>query len=219
MSPDSLTVVISVSATATTAFGSAASYVNPDGRQVDTSDRVDPRKYSAEPRRRSCSLSRRQTREVACSGQARRKTPPLSLSFLYQPSRRQLKQPHKPRMLVVSDARPRLPLSPAPLVTTRPRSAALSATSRRTTGPGRVARIATAQRVVDGHRAVPCLASPGQASSGVTVHTASSPSHAVDVHKAPRGGHQLPISSRAGFSHGSSAGTGSGKVWPLELGD
>ena len=42
VSPDSLTVVISVSATATTAFGSAASYVNPDGRQVDTSDRVGP---------------------------------------------------------------------------------------------------------------------------------------------------------------------------------
>ena len=105
VNPDSLVVVISVSATSTTAFGSPASYVNPDGRQVEMSERVGPgvAKCSAEPRRCSCSLSRRQTREVACSGEARRETPPLSLSFLYQPSRSQLKQPHKPRLQMVSD--------------------------------------------------------------------------------------------------------------------
>ncbi len=40
--PDSLVVVISVTATDTTAFGSAASYVNPDGRQVEMSERVGP---------------------------------------------------------------------------------------------------------------------------------------------------------------------------------
>jgi hypothetical protein len=42
VNPDSLVVVISVSATTTTAFGAGASYVNPNGRQVDESDRVGP---------------------------------------------------------------------------------------------------------------------------------------------------------------------------------
>jgi hypothetical protein len=42
VNPDALVVLISVSATDTTAFGSAASYVNADGRQVDMSDRVGP---------------------------------------------------------------------------------------------------------------------------------------------------------------------------------
>jgi hypothetical protein len=42
VNPDSLAVLISASATSTTALGSAASYVNPDGRQVDMSDRVGP---------------------------------------------------------------------------------------------------------------------------------------------------------------------------------
>ena len=42
VNPDSLSVVISVSATSTTAFGSPASYVNPDGRQVEMSARVGP---------------------------------------------------------------------------------------------------------------------------------------------------------------------------------
>jgi hypothetical protein len=40
--PDSLFVLISVSATSTTAFGSPASYVNPNGRQVEMSDSVGP---------------------------------------------------------------------------------------------------------------------------------------------------------------------------------
>jgi hypothetical protein len=42
VSPDSLVVLIGVDATSTTAFGTVASYVNPDGRQVDMSDRVGP---------------------------------------------------------------------------------------------------------------------------------------------------------------------------------
>ncbi len=42
VNPDSLVVVIGVSATSTTAFGSVAAYVNPDGRQVDMSGRVGP---------------------------------------------------------------------------------------------------------------------------------------------------------------------------------
>ncbi len=42
VNPDSLDVVISVTATSTTAFGSPASYVNSDGRQVEMSARVGP---------------------------------------------------------------------------------------------------------------------------------------------------------------------------------
>ncbi len=42
VSTDALVVVIAVEATSTTAVGTVASYVNPDGRQVDLSARVGP---------------------------------------------------------------------------------------------------------------------------------------------------------------------------------
>ena len=42
VNPDALVLVIGLSATSTTAFGAPASYVNPDGRQVDMSARVGP---------------------------------------------------------------------------------------------------------------------------------------------------------------------------------